>query len=504
MKTQAVLFLLIIFFNTSISQNTVFSYQPAGADAAKPSPYESTVVCDKKNSKTTVIVRNGDHAEYLLLSKDFKVEGKLLPAGGLSGTVFKAGFFKYLAGLSNNLGSCFFYSVKDKDLNGGEYHIRMEVADFKNKTVSSKMLFSIPADEKTIDWYANEGSFVLLTANDKTSQFVFHITDPNGKQETKKMSVNLDGFNKEKYTLSEYFSSSHVFSGSEETELPAATDYNKIYLYSDKLVMVVIGQSEPPHIWTIDTQKFSINGRKLDMTGFVGFDGKKSKFFNSAQLFDKNLYLLNTSKNKIEIGIFDLASGKLIKKHDITESSTIPFVETPVEITTRGRLSKKNVITSNKELCKELFRGSTGMAVAINSKGELILTGGVYNKENRVTSGYYAGGMTQSTMTTGGTHAGSNVPVTRTYTDFNSMANYREGSSYSFTRTVSFKVIVDPVSFDIVKSNDKLSGLDKINEMIESIDDKSQAQNVFALDNKHYLSYYLPSAKTFYIKEMER
>ena len=473
------IFSIIIFYAPAFSQKTVFSYQPNPG----PNPsyiYQSFIVPDKNTEKTAVILKTNNQAEYLLLKKDFSIEAKLQSTDGLTAALSKAKWFQYLAGVTNNLGTCFFYLLEDKAWSDGKFHLRMEVADFNNKTVTSRMLYIMAPGEKYIGGYTIERTFCLLTTNDKTSQLGFHIVDENGKLDNKYTPVDLESFNKDKLSLGEYLFNPHIFSAGDETELAAATDLTKIYVYPDKVVFVVANLHESPHIWTIDTRSYKIASKqKLDMTGFEGFNGQKEKFYNSSSLYGKNLYVLNVSKKKIEIGIYDFGSLKLLKKYDITESSVIPFVETPVEITTKAGRTTRNTISSNKELCKELFKGSTGIAVALNNLGQIILTCGVYDKATRSLS-YYTGSF--------GPAPGA----------------WHNGNAYTYTRTVNFKVILDPTELNIIKSNAKLSGFDKINASMETIDDHSSAENGFTLSSKNFVCYYLFNNKTFFIKEIER
>ena len=67
-------------------------------------------------------------------------------------------------------------------------------------------------------------------------------------------------------------------------------------------------------------------------------------------------------------------------------------------------------------------------------------------------------------MPTGRIYAGSNIPVMRTYSDVNWMSTYKGRTrSYSFTRTVNFKVALDSSDFKMIATNEKLSTIDKIN-----------------------------------------
>lgn len=504
MRKLALSFFLISLFFFSDAQETVFQYQPTIPEGKKkPASYLSYVVADPKTANTTILIKNDKNIDYLLLGKDFSLKEKVQPKGGVNESIFNFDFFKYLGGVTNNLGTCFFYSVKDKDWNDGQYHYRMEVVDFINKTVSHKMVFATSPGELTVDYYTIDGKFVLFTANDKEKKFVFYVINEDGKKETKYVDVNLDGFNKNKISISEYFSTySRVFSPNQQTELSTATDLNKIYVYPDKLEMVVSSLNEPPQIWTIDTRTYTLSSRKIDMQNFVGLSGKKEKFYSNSTLYGPNLYVMHNSKNKIELGVFDFASGKLLKKYEVSEESTLPFLETPVEVISKGRLTKKNTITSNKELVKELFKGSSGLAIAAITNNQLKITCGVYDKENRSSSGFAVGGFTQASMGTGGTYSGSNVPVMRTYSSFNSMANYREGASYAYTRTANFQVILDS-SHNISKTRNTQSEVDKINAFIETIEDKTQAQNVFHIGGGSFISYYSTDSKTFYVKRIK-
>lgn len=458
----------LVFSQISFSQNTVFSYQPA--TVSKSSPYSSYVISDKKNLKTTLLVRNNQQVEYILLSKDLAQEEKLqIP---FSSSMFNVADYYFMTGTANNLGTCFFYFAKDKSLENNKKHVRMEIVDFKNKKVTNKFLFEKPDEETTLDWYAINDSFVLLTVNDKAKQLVFHIMDANGKMSIKTINMDITGMTHQKLTLIEYFYYSHVFYEGDQVDLSGATDITKIYVYPDKLVMLVANENEPPHIWTIDTKNYTLTARKLDMTGFAGFNGKKEKAYNSSLLYKNNIYVLNSSRDNVEIGVFDLASGKLLKKHDISESAN--FLEAPVETKTYGRKKIKKNLTGDKAIFKELSKGSTGIALALNKENQIILTCGVYDKEQRMTA-----------------NLAQVSPGPQQY------------RNYAYERTASFKVMLDPSTFDIISGNQKQSDLDKINEFIDSVDDKSEALSLFKVENRNYISYYDKSAKTFYVKELK-
>jgi hypothetical protein len=496
--------LLIAFLLTGfpiVAQRTVLSFPTDLAVSSKDSNCQSFIVPDERTGKTTIVLKGSDKAEYLLVNKNFEIESTLQPKNGLVNTIFGKDYEKYLAGVRNNLGSCFYYMI---DRN----HFSMEVVDFTNGSVINKPVFDKPDDEKNIEWFTSQGRFYLLAVNEKLGELALYVVDENGVASHKNISVDLSGYNPDKLTVREYFSYSHVFYPRQETELIEATELTKIYPYPGKIIMIVGNYKEPPHIWTIDLQTYNVTKKKMDLSGFTGFAGKREKFSNNTYLYGDNLYVLHTSRQKIEIGIFDFISGKLIKKHEITESSDVPFIETPVELVTNNKSGKQkqNVIGSNKELIKELFKGSNGIALAHNSKGQIILNCGVYDKETGTyTPEYTAARFEQKSMPTGRIYAGSNIPVMRTYSDVNWMSTYKGRTrSYSFTRTVNFKVALDSSDFKVIATNEKLSTIDKINHFLKSLPAETQAINTFITNNNYYLGYYLPKEKSYVIKEMEK
>jgi len=483
---------------SAMAQKTVFTYQTEVAKSTKSSPVESIIVPDETTGKTTIILKGNDKVEYLLLNKTFETESKVRPSNGLLNTIFEKGYSKYLRGVKNNKGSSFFYAID-------RTHINMETVDFKNSTVANKQVIEIPNEEHTVEGFTCQGRYYLLSANDKKNELGIYLVDENGIPSHKNIPIDLSGFNPDKLTVSEYFSYSDVFYPKQETELIESTELTKVYPLADKIIMIVTNDKEPPHIWTIDLKTYNVSKRKFDLSGFTGFNGKKEKFYNNSYLYGENLYVLNVSKKKIEIGIFNFNSSQLIQKFEITESSSIPFVESPVKILTNSTSKKENTIESNKELINGLFKGSTGIALARNNKGQIILTCGVYDKETGTSSGYSMGSFGQSSMPTGQFYSGSNVPVTRTYSNFNAMGNNKGGGrAYTFTRTVKFKIMVDSSEYKLVSSNSKLSTVDKINDYLKSIPAETEAIKVFTINDTYYLSYYSPREKTFFIKEMEK
>jgi hypothetical protein len=223
---------------STVAQKTVFNYQIEVSKNAKPSSIESIIAPDEVTGKTTIVLHNSDQVEYLLLNKNLEIESRIRPANGLVNTIFQKDYSKYLAGVKNNIGSCFFYEM---DRN----HINMESVDFKNNKVVNSQVLEMPDEERTIKEFTSQGKFYVLRVNDKKKEMILHLVDENGKPSHKNISVDLSGFNPDKLSLSEYFSYSHVFYPKQETELIEATDLTKIYPYPGKVVITVTNDKEP-------------------------------------------------------------------------------------------------------------------------------------------------------------------------------------------------------------------------------------------------------------------
>src|SRR5689334_5924005 len=101
------IFLLLIGMST-LAQKTIFTYQTELSKNIKRSSIESIIVPDESTGKTTVILKGNDNVEYLLFDKSFSLESKVRPSEGFLNTIFQKGYSKYLTGVRNNKGSCFF------------------------------------------------------------------------------------------------------------------------------------------------------------------------------------------------------------------------------------------------------------------------------------------------------------------------------------------------------------------------------------------------------------
>ena len=462
----SVLLLVCFLYLSGEAQKTLLSIDPeiAKNEHKRSTKYKSRVIANDPNGMTAIVLTDEKAIEYMLLNTEMGVVNRFSPSNGLEGTLMDECCDRYFGGIIDKEVAHFLYYVTDKSYKGGKWHFRIENVDFKTNKISSKVLSEVSPGEELIEAFTEGGSFYIITCNNKTSEIVIQISDVNGKVETIRTTMNLEGIAKSKVKLSEYLILTHKYSQGEQSELSGSTALAKIYPYDDKIVFVVVKWEDTPDIWTIDLKTSKAECKQWELNGFYGFGTKKKPFAN-ATIYKENLFVLNQTKDKLEVGVFNMASGQLIKKYEIDESTNLKFVETPVEYNriNEGRVGI-NTITNNKELIKEVSIGSLGIAIAKNVMGQIILTCGAYDKES-------------------GTVTSPSIDYVR-------------------VRKVNFRIAVDPSTFDLIPSATEIAPLDKLYNYLSSVEDNSAAANIFRQGDRYFLSAYDKKSKKFSVVEM--
>ena len=482
------------------AQQTVFSYPEKGS---KDYSITSMMSFDEKNKTLCLVLKDNEKIEYFLFSPEFKLISKISPTDGLKNSVYAYESQKLFRSVVNDNGFNFIYSVRDKSLLANDPHIRIQTINFDKKEVSVKDYFTISDDERTIEYFTNGNKYYHITVNDKTDEMIVYIVLENGKIEKKSIKFNLKEFyDVKKMKLSDYFSYARSFSPSEETGLRQASDLSKFFVYPDKLVITVQNLKEPTHILSLDLKTFSLTKKKISMNGFCGFENKKQTSYNNSFLFGNRLYVLNVCNEKIEIGMFDPETGTLLAKHEIGESDESFFAESATSSRSIGDREKEKELKT-KELIKKMMKGSIGIAPAKNANGNIVITCGTYDEMMAGGGGYYIGGFSTASMPAGGTYSGSNVPVTRSYQNFNPNKNYKQTSAYKATLVTSFKLVLDSAKAGILTNEPVESRYDKVVDYSKNLQPGAQARYLFSFNSKFYFGFYDAGKKQFVIQYLE-
>jgi hypothetical protein len=217
------------------------------------------------------------------------------------------------------------------------------------------------------------------------------------------------------------------------------------------------------------------------------------------------LFALVLNKKNIRIAIYDEASGSLKTVHEINDDTNLSsFAEPPSYKERRGKIVKTKEIDDIKKLIKELDKGSEAIMLYVDKKGKLILTVGTYDliKMN----------------STSGTSAAFENSITRFNPNASPGVNYMGGgwekvpiykpgvpshitTSARYFKSTEFKLMLDPINFNLVRGYAPESINDQIKDYLETVNN-SIARTQFTLNGKQYFGFYDRQEKAYIIEEI--
>jgi|GEM_PF-4118809 len=491
-----------------VSQQEVFSYIPGFDKNSKKQNGVSTYMIQyEAGQKNIFFLRSGNEQfELIQTSADFKLESSIRSQpNDLFKSALAAPVFQYMGGTGNSNGANFFFFIREKrgsiytDIVWGVY------ADFNNKSVEYKMAFEFPAEERSVEWFADGGKFYLLNANNKANQLILYSIDETGNVGKIEKTINWEEFNNDNISVSDYFLASKVFTPKQQRILSDGARLAKFYVTPGQLKVLVSNEKDVPHIWTIDCKTLDFQRRKLDLSSFSGHDDKKLKPQYDLILYGGKIFVLNLVRSKIEVGVFDGETAALIKKHEIlSESKDLPYIETPTKYKLRGMATRTWELSSTKRIISEVRGGTLIIAVSENESGNLILDCGTYSRNTYIPSSTRSvGGFRHGTTVVGQTTTGGVTPIYRPSVTFdpNLYQSTRQGRSTLLIEKVQFKILLDSASFDIVKNKPKQSLYEKV--VNYPLNENAGAVQVFSKENIFYKSYYDTKENSFRILEFK-
>jgi hypothetical protein len=425
------------------------------------------------------------------------VKSKITPTDGFKGTIFNENEVDYLGGVAKNGVFRLVYKVTDKKFMTKNVYYKSETVDFENRILHTENLFEIPKNENLLISFGDFGQYFSITSDDGNNELKLYGLDADGRSYIKSISFNVPKTSKKK-KLSDYLEKIKLISTTEEPGLELAKEKVKLFHTPSDISIVVNESDDPTQVYTIKKKDFTITQKTIDHSSFTK-DEKGSSYINSF-LFNDMITSLILNKKNIRIALYDM-DGNLKKNHEINDKSDISaFAQSPISTERRGKKTSENEITDVKKVIKSLDKGSEGITVSMDKKGRLIITVGTHDPI-QVSSG---GGSLGTRHTNVALNSTSTQVGPNSYeTSYNRPGN----SSYSkyganFYKSLQFKLMIDPSSFNIVKGLAPPSVADQVKDYLSEIDSKAQAKNQFQMNGKEYYGFYVPADKMYVVEEI--
>jgi hypothetical protein len=456
--------------------------------------YDANILCDKTSNKMALVLHDNKKASYALLDANFKVQSKFeQPIGA---TVFNFSSDRYLGGtFGKNDVFYFVYKVIDKKIIGSSSYYQVETIDFNNKTVTNKHLFEIPDTEKLVLSFSDFGEYYTVTTSEKTSELILYNLNTDGILVKKNVPFKVPtGKSRKRNELSEYFFHTKLVKDDEEVGLETATQSSKLFSYQDRLVFVVNDGDDPTHVISINKADLSVEEKFIDHANELSTEDRGKSFVNSYLEGDR-LFSLVLNKKNIRVAIYNIASNKLLKSHDLnTDVDLLGVAEPPMSDLRMGSQVKTKDVPDMKKLIKSFTRGTEGLSVTRNNAGQYVITVGTYDHVSPPSSGgSWRYPMTSATSSvTGATMQLAPVYVPGSPIVTSQLANY-----YTSTH---FKLLLNPGTLAFARGRVPVSINEQIKDFLDGIDNKASAVKQFSIGAKQYYGSYNRDLKAWEIE----
>lgn len=500
MKNLNFLFLAVILFNNvSFSQKRVISYPlDYSKNFLEKKEYNSFYLQDNSNMSFMLILKDNKKVEYVLFDDKFKVKSKIAPEDGFKSTIFNEDDADYLGGVAKDGIFRCVYKITDKKFLGSSTYYKTEIIDFEKKQIKTESLFEITKNETLLISFGEFGQYFSITGNDSNNELKLYGMDADGKSFIKSFHIAIPVTSKKK-KITDFLEKIKLISATEEPGLELAKDKVKLFHTPSDISIVVNEGDDPTQIYTISKNDFSITQRSIDHSSFTK-DEKGNSYINSFLYKDMIASLILNKKN-IRIGLYD-KDGNLKKIHEINDNTDMSaFAQSPVSTERRGKTTSENDITDLKKVIKSLDKGSEAITISTDKKGRLIITVGTHDpiQVSGGGGGSYGTRQTNVALNSTSTNVGPNRYET-TYYRPGSSSYSKYGSNYY--KSLQFKLMLDPVTLNIIKGLAPPSVADQIKDYISEVDSKAQAKNQFQLNGKEYYGYYLTEDKIYVVEEI--
>jgi hypothetical protein len=365
--------------------------------------------------------------------------------------------------------------------------------DVSNRSVRQGMV-KIPFDKK--ERYAGSasyrGKFYVFTTLKGTSVLKLYAFD-----DEKNYSTHLYDFKAERFTATGYPT---LFDAVRENpltfidnEVPNAIELvskkNKLYGYGNNLALTLDNQSTRTILIKIDLTTFE---HTLTFYPHAKSECGLASTTNS-YLYKDHLYQLVVCSTEMIFSIGSLQKGEIVNEFRAVRDEDISFKNSAIVQEGGGHPwvpVGERELSKTKQFLRKVSASDIGISVYQSSAGMEIILGGT----KELPSGAPMGGG----MTPGTTISTPYGPMTTAPTYNPTYGGY---NSYKSSRSVHFKSLLNPTTFEHLTGDMPKNIFDKIKIFTKSLDESIIAETLFKKGNACILGYYFKPDRRYVMRK---
>jgi hypothetical protein len=486
-----VFFLGVLVFENALGQEIIFEKE---IDLRRG-------LTGKRESHPVINEANGELALFMFDNKTIRLhifDSKLNIVDTIVG--LKPNNYSNLLGSNQNESVINLFCTKSDDvILTGSSHVKFMVVSFdrKKRGVGYAEIVVDVVKERFIGAVDHLNKFYFFTVLKGSSKLKLYLF-----AEDKNYTTHLFDFNDKKFsddpkeTLFKLLDKP-MLPVDNETPNPIdiASEKNKLYAFSDKIVFTFDNQLSETEMITIDANSLQYKFASYPK-GKVQCASAVPSAKSNSYLYRDNLYQVVACNDGMLMSIIDMRNGEVINEYKVGREQEIDFKNSA--IIQEGGASyyaqgNERELSKTKQFLRKITSSSAGISAYKTRQGMQVLVGG--HKE--MTGGGGGFGMAPS-MGTGGAIQTPYGPVN---TGWGYNPTYHGYNSYTATKSVYFKGLFDEKSFEHLEGQITENAFDRIKKFIDPIDELIVAETIFRKDGAFILGYYDKKKDTYVMRK---
>jgi hypothetical protein len=369
---KAYLFVLCLLGSSYVyAQDTVFRFHyPQDSLPIDAEVHALTLTSRDGDGHSCLVLREGSQLRYFLLDSQFRVLGQfreaLLPTVNL-----------FLLERANSLGSLFkdgvFTNYFTLKYPRWPLTLYTKTIDFKTGTTFETPVLNSDRVNDRMGYILdnNDQPYLLALDPEITEVYLEHEAGDHDNKDVIDASV-VD-------SPDVHFGFIHFVPEDQPQQFNNVSERTLAFARGHQLVLLSRGDRQPLHLAIVDLQSAQAHFRELSTTdGFAALP-QGSTYGVAATIRDDKLFILRSSLNKAEIGIYQIPSLQLLRVVTVTPGS---MPRSPLLLSTGGYLEGAPNIKENgtsAAFFSGLQKDPTAIAVNRNNQGDYLLSIGFYN-----------------------------------------------------------------------------------------------------------------------------
>lgn len=271
----------------------------------------------------------------------------------------------------------------------------------------------------------------------------------------------------------------------------------KTYYYGNKIFIALDNLLQETKLVGIDLDNYMLDVDYFEQPEMI-CEGSENMLSNS-YLYMDHLYQIKVCNKELIIQITNINDGSIVKNYQFHKKDTIPIRNSAFFIKKNSSLREKEKeieLIRTEQLLRKMTGDEIGLSVQLQ-QGKLEVTiGGIKIRNN--SSGGSSMSMSTSSMSIPG--PGNSVSV-HTHSHYNPTASAY--SSYQVSKSIHFKALLDPSSFEHVEGSIGKNVYDKIADLEKEIKKELASETIFLAEDFYLVGYYVKSERKYYLRRFE-